>query len=226
MFYTIYKITNLFNNKIYIGSHKTLDINDAYMGSGKVIRYAIKKHGVDNFYKEILYIYDNISEMFQMESLLVNKDFVERLDTYNLKIGGDGGFDFININRLNNKDHEKNRDVSVKAMSYATKRLMAEDQDYNSRLQRKRLDTLFSNSILKYGNKSEIFKTFTGKKHNAETKKKISEKISLIQKGEGNSQFGTIWIFNSELKENKKIKKEDFDIWVENGWLKGRKNKF
>jgi hypothetical protein len=31
MFYTIYKITNNVNGKVYIGKHQTKDINDGYM---------------------------------------------------------------------------------------------------------------------------------------------------------------------------------------------------
>lgn len=43
MFYTVYKITNQIDGKIYIGSHKTLDLNDSYMGSGKYLRHAQEK---------------------------------------------------------------------------------------------------------------------------------------------------------------------------------------
>ena len=41
--------------------------------------------------------------------------------------------------------------------------------------------------------------------------------------GEKNSQYGTCWIYNSILKENKKIKKEFLNNWIEQGWIKGRK---
>ncbi len=42
MYYTVYKITNQINGKIYIGSHKTNDLNDRYMGSGKYLIRAQK----------------------------------------------------------------------------------------------------------------------------------------------------------------------------------------
>lgn len=36
--FMVYKTTNLINKKIYIGVHSTRDINDSYLGSGKLLR--------------------------------------------------------------------------------------------------------------------------------------------------------------------------------------------
>lgn len=57
-------------------------------------------------------------------------------------------------------------------------------------------------------------------------KEKFSKVISKQQMGEGNSQFGTMWIYNLELKESKKIKKEEFFTWEQDGWIKGRRLNF
>jgi len=34
--------------------------------------------------------------MYKRENEIVDEEFVARLDTYNLKVGGDGGWDFCN----------------------------------------------------------------------------------------------------------------------------------
>lgn len=53
-------------------------------------------------------------------------------------------------------------------------------------------------------------------------RKKHSVAMKELQGGSGNSQFGSIWIFNKTLKENKKIKVSELDEWVLNGWEQGR----
>jgi hypothetical protein len=58
-----------------------------------------------------------------------------------------------------------------------------------------------------------------------ESKEKIKQTHLAIkfQKGENNSQFGTLWIYHSVNFEQKKIKKEDLYFYTSNGWEKGRK---
>lgn len=96
MFYTIYKITNLLDGKIYIGSHKTKKLDDTYMGSGKYLIAAQKKYGLENFKKDILFVFETADEMYAKEAELVNEEFLMTENTYNLKIGGYGGWDYAN----------------------------------------------------------------------------------------------------------------------------------
>lgn len=94
MRYTIYKITNKLNGKIYIGKHQTENPNDPYYGSGKAIKDAIRKHGKENFIKEILFDFDTEDAMNLKERELITEEFVAREDTYNLGVGGEGGAHF------------------------------------------------------------------------------------------------------------------------------------
>lgn len=91
MIYGLYKITNLVDGKMYIGKHITDDIDDDYMGSGKYLKRAIKKYGKENFRKEWLGFYEDEEELNYMERVFVDDTWVSRSDTYNLKIGGEGG---------------------------------------------------------------------------------------------------------------------------------------
>ncbi|ADG36121.1 putative Seg-like homing DNA endonuclease [Acinetobacter phage Acj61] len=91
IFYTVYKVTNSINGKIYIGAHKTHDVNDSYLGSGRLILKAIAKHGTENFSKEILHVFETEQEMFDAESELVTEEFVKLDTNYNIDLGGKGG---------------------------------------------------------------------------------------------------------------------------------------
>lgn len=89
----VYKITNLINGNYYIGKHSTDNIDDEYMGSGKLIQKAINKYGIENFKKEILFDFLTEEEAYQKEKELMplEKTHYYNNKCYNLVEGGEGG---------------------------------------------------------------------------------------------------------------------------------------
>lgn len=86
--YYIYMITNLSNNKKYIGQHYG-EISDSYLGSGSIIKKAVKKYGKENFKKEILEICKDYDSMNLAEKIWIQKyNTVEDEKFYNIATGG------------------------------------------------------------------------------------------------------------------------------------------
>lgn len=217
MFYLIYKITNNVDNKIYVGKHKTQNKNDDYFGSGLLLKRAIEKYGIDKFKKEILFECLNEEELNQKEKDIVNEEFIARLDTYNIKLGGQGGFDYINDNKLNiYENHSNQSKENIKKATEKSKKLF---EDKSSDWYKERCKKVSNGLLLYY---STNLGHFTGLKHTNETKRKIAEKNKHLT-GDRNSQFGTCWVHIGT--RNKKIKKEDIQKYISQGWLKGRKIK-
>lgn len=134
MFYTIYKITNQIDGKFYIGTHKTKNLNDSYMGSGKYLKYAQKKYGIENFSKEILFVFHTSDEMYAKEAELVNEEFLTTSNTYNLKVGGFGGWDYINndeISRVNKNRLARKKADAVGASEKALAHFSNIREEYN-----------------------------------------------------------------------------------------------
>lgn len=71
-YYGLYRITNLLNGKMYVGKHITKDLNDRYMGSGLILKRAIKKYGRENFRKEWLMFCEDEDELNYMERVFVD----------------------------------------------------------------------------------------------------------------------------------------------------------
>lgn len=102
----VYKTTNLVNNMIYIGFHGSKDIDhDNYLGSGYILKRAVKKNGRENFKREILFEFNNPDDAKNKERELVNEEFIRRTDTYNLCLGGKGVGLPLELNPFFGKTH-------------------------------------------------------------------------------------------------------------------------
>lgn len=214
MHFTVYKITNKKNGKFYIGIHKTDNLDDGYMGSGKRLKRAQKRDGLEFFNKEILFDFDNYEEMVAKEKEIVIEEFLKRDDVYNLDLGGGGGWHFVN----NDLTLEERKRISSFAVT-ACKKLWNENPDHfiNSRRKSsKRLKDRHDQGLVKYD-------TFTGRSHTDETKAKMRENHKGLQAGSKNSQFGTMWIFNEDTSTCKKIKRDELDLYIQLGWRPGKK---
>jgi len=209
MLYYVYEITNTTNNKKYVGVHRSKTTDNDYMGSGKYLKRAIEKYGIQNFEKKILKEFDNPESAYQLEKEIVDENFVASKETYNIKLGGQGGFDYINENKLNIYEGIGKENTGLQNLKTGAECIEA----------MKRNGT-YEGWIKNISDKAKGHKRWLGKKHKEESKKLIGEKTSIAQKGKGNSQYGTMWIYNQETYENKKIKKTDS---IPQGWVKGRK---
>lgn len=215
MHYTIYKITNQINGKYYIGKHQTKNLDDGYMGSGKILKMAIAKYGIENFKKEILHVFDNEDDMNDKERELV----VVNESTYNLNEGGMGGFGYINRNNLRKPLSDKSKST----ISFKVKDLWKNSNVYdgtmrsleNSRSVKRKSNFSINDQVRRKA-------LDLSKSASAALKRKHTLQTLNHQQGERNSQFNTLWI--NDGQQNKKVSKEDFCLYSNKGWKKGRIN--
>jgi hypothetical protein len=182
-------MTNKVNGKIYIGKHQTKDLNDGYMGSGKLISVAIEKYGIENFEKEILFRFDNEADMNAKEKELVTSEFTKEDTNYNLCPGGYGGFGYLNSQYWTKEKRSLSCGANggftnQKSLSTKSKEKIFQGQIAGGHASVENL--MKYNEEVSLGIRENGFKN---KKHREETKKKIAEKNALNQAGEKNSQY-------------------------------------
>lgn len=85
---------NLVTGRKYIGKRKCdCEIkDDTYLGSGKILKQAIAKYGVQNFSKTIIEVCSSEDECNARERFWINEfDAAHNHEFYNIALGGEGG---------------------------------------------------------------------------------------------------------------------------------------
>ena len=87
MYGYIYITTNNINGKKYIGQHKGV-FNPNYLGSGKLLKRAVKKYGKENFSVLVLQYANNLDELNELEIKYIAELKESGQANYNLAKGG------------------------------------------------------------------------------------------------------------------------------------------
>lgn len=204
----VYKIVNRVNENSYIGVHKTDNLADGYMGSGVVIKRAIAKYGIENFNKEVLFDFSTYQEALAKEKEIVDDEFLARSDTYNLRRGGTGGFDYINKTHKNRYPRTEEWYALMKIVNKDNAKKYWDSLTPEESRNKHRSMGIKSQKVIKKKYPNGIWK---GRRHSEESK----IKISCSRKGkQTTSTLGKHWFTNGE--ENV------IAFECPEGWKKGR----
>jgi group I intron endonuclease len=172
----IYKTTCLINNKIYVGQDH--NDNPDYLGSGKILKQAIKKYGKENFRKDTIESCENQAQLDAQEI-----HWIKELDAtnpeigYNIANGGSGSM----VGR-------KHTAITRKKMSVAKKGRVSPNKGKKfSEAHRKKIGEASRNRMT-LALKARISKIQKERKRNKMTKE-TKEKMKLAKLGKKRKPF-------------------------------------
>jgi hypothetical protein len=193
--------------------HSTFDTSDGYLGSGTLIKASVDLYGESNHTVEILEFCCDRDSLILREREIVNNTLLDDPNCLNLRPGGKGGFT-IEQQRENNRRSQIVQEALRRTNPEWVKMKSKKTSNANklAYAEGRRSPTLLPHEPGKF-------------KHSEESKLKISKANSAKQQGKNNSQYNTCWIYHPSTYENKKISKNDLTLFLDNGWVKGRKIK-
>ena len=187
----VYLTTNIINGMKYIGKHYG-ELDDTYLGSGKLLKADIAKYGKEHFQKSILCVSnDDLENSEKEKQFIALYNAVSNPLFYNIHEGGSGGNTTAEKEALRRKLSEVNRGkrngMYGKRHTDETKAFLsywAEFERDNSHYQTEEFRNKMSE--LTTGSKNGMY----GKKHSEESKRKMSENSKGKTTGEKNGMFG------------------------------------
>ena len=110
MYGYVYKTTDLFNNKIYVGQHKSSEFDNTYYGSGIIIKELLNKYGMQRFNCEVLDWCKSQEELNQKEIFWINKlNCLNESVGYNIATGGAFGDSGYHLGMLGKSQTDKQK---------------------------------------------------------------------------------------------------------------------
>ena len=217
--YNIYLITNLDNNKKYVGLTKFSITERFYqhVKRGFLLTEAIKKYGEDKFFIELIEEVDTAGRAYELEQYYIKEYNTKVPYGYNLTDGGDGIFGWEVTEeyrqecseRVKQLHKEKKVGMYGKNHSDETKRKMSVASKGKSKpwlIGRK----LSPESIEK------LRQINLGRILSDETRKKISENHHDVN-GENNPMYGKKHSPETIEKLREKAKNRPKRVWINNG---------
>ena len=162
--------------------------------------------------------FDTEEEMNAKEAELVTSEFCLREDTYNICVGGLGGFSYINsITRTDPSSEMEQKRVSKMRATLIDKGIRPPAYVWTEERRQRNSET--QKRMLANGTKRSYFKE-SNPMSDPELRSRHKEAVKNNSKGTRNSQHGTMWI--TDGYQNKKIKSVDV---IPESWYKGRVTK-
>lgn len=222
----VYEITNIINGKKYIGKRScNCPIKeDKYMGSGVLLKKAIKKYGVENFKKEILEVCYNEELALDREAYYIEQvKAYNDVNYYNISSGGNGGYrNFAGKTEEEIQLWKKRMSVSRKGRVFSDewKRKLsvhlipAKQGEHNHMYGRKGELSPVSKKVVMLTELGDVVKEFNCLREASEflEKNKRNGRISVVCRNKKGSAFGHFWLFKSDYDDM--IKNDEFKNWL------------
>ena len=192
----IYLTTNNINGMKYIGKHYG-ELDDTYLGSGKLLKQDILKYGKDNFTKSILHISnDDLENSEKEKQFIALYNAVSNPLFYNIHEGGSGGNTTAGYSpeekealrrKLSEINRGKNNGMYGKHHTKQTKAFLSYWAEFERDNSRYKTDE-FRQKMSKLT--SGINNGMYGKKHTEESKQKMSINSKGKTAGNKNGMYG------------------------------------
>lgn len=241
MYGYIYLTTNLINNKKYIGKHKAskFESKGVYHGSGVALLAAVKKYGLDNFKVELIEECHSEEELSQREEFYINKfNAVEDENYYNIIPSSNGGdySKYLDEDKL--KQIHKSHSEFMKTFKHSeeTKQKMSAQRKGRVLSEETKRKISESNKGKRLGKKdsSETLLLKRNKRLGFIQSEEVKQKISASNKGKrlgyknseevrkiiSDANKNLIWMFKEGVQ--KKVLREQEQMFIEDGWKRGR----